>query len=220
MKYSHLLDHYSELILTPFHSQVRQMKKKTIMSPSTQPQPPFMRIPLILRQAIYEQVLLSPTPIEIHSAARRDSVTSRSAGRSPSKKPRSSSLLQVCTQIRHEAALIYYSQNTFVIPWGFPNLGCRWLEALQRENRWALRNVCFCYGDGAFWTVYDARTALSALRMALGRSLVLKDLEEMKLWVPVCEFSVHTWGDLDQREDALWVCEQEVVPFSKGIGKA
>lgn len=75
----------------------------------------------------------------------------------------------------------------------------------------------FCYGDGAFWTVYDAKVALSALRMSLDSTKVLSELQETKLWVPVCEFSVHTWTELYKRDDAHWVSsEGDVKRFSDG----
>lgn len=55
-----------------------------------------------------------------------------------------------------------------------------------------------------------------SLRMALERSGALPDLKEMMLWVPVCEFSVHTWKELHERDDAQWVSMEETRPFSKG----
>ena len=174
-------------------------------------QPPFLQLPDILRRPIYEYILASSSePIEIHAQARRSSIPPN--GEPP--KSRISSLLQVCSQIRREASPIFYSSNTFIIPWGFPNLGCRWLEDLAPSNRSALRDVRFCYGDGAFWTVYDARIALSSLQAGLKQSGTLADLQELKLWVPVCEWSVHSWKQLAERDDAMWVSADETRPFA------
>lgn len=127
---------------------------------------------------------------------------------------RVSSMLHVCSQIRQEASETFYSHNTFVIPWGFPNLGCRWLDSLSTANRRCLRHVRFCYGDGAFWTVYDAKIALSSLEMSLMKSGAWADLQHLKLCVPVCEFSVHTWRELQERKDALWVSVDETRPIT------
>lgn len=176
---------------------------------------PFMSLQSKLRQRIYEYVLVSPEPIEIHEAKRRRrSSVSRGA---PIEAPGSiSALLRVCKQIRREAAPLFFGKNTFIIPWGFPNLGCCWLESLAPQHRRALQDVRFCYGDGAFWSVYDARTALSALRYGLERSGALSDLKDLKIWLPVSEFSVHTWKELYEREDAQWVSADEVRSFSDG----
>lgn len=177
---------------------------------------PILSLPQKLRNRIYEYVLLSHKPVEIHEATRRRrSSVSRGA---PVEVPgRISALLRSCKQIRREAAPLFFGRNTFIIPWGFPNLGCRWLESLAPSHRRALRDVRFCYGDGAFWTVYDAKVALSALRMSLDSTKVLSELQETKLWVPVCEFSVHTWTELYKRDDAHWVSsEGDVKRFSDG----
>lgn len=175
----------------------------------------FMDLTSKIRQKIYEYALVSPSPIEIHEATRRRrSSVSRGA---PIETPgRISALLRTSKQVRREAAPLFFSQNTFVIPWGFPNLGVRWLEYLTPVHRRLLRDVRFCYGDGAFWTIYDARTALSSLRLALDRSGALLELKEMVLWVPVCEFSVHTWKELHERDDAQWVSMEETTPFTPG----
>lgn len=113
----------------------------------------------------------------------------------------------------------FYPSNTFIIPWGFPNLGVNWLQSLSPPHRRLLRDVRFCYGDGAFWTIYDARTALTSLKMALERTGAAADLKDMQLFVPVCEFSVHTWKELHDRDDASWVSMDEVRPFSPGLWK-
>ncbi|KAI5367683.1 hypothetical protein Slin15195_G028140 [Septoria linicola] len=174
---------------------------------------PLLRLPESLRRPIYEYSLVSSDPIEIHPQARRNSVVSQSplGERGPS---RFSSLLQVCRQIRQEASSIYYEKNTFIVPWGFPNLGCRWLDEMTTSTRLSLRDVRFCYGDGAFWTVYDAKTALSSLQTGLKKSGALADLQELKLWVPVCEWSVHSWRELKERDDACWVSLDETRPFA------
>lgn len=149
-------------------------------------QSPLLRLPQRLRHFIYEYVLVCQDPIEIHPKARRNSVVSRSQERH--QPPRLSSLLQVCRQIRNEASPVFYEQNTFIVPWGFPNLGCRWLDELTTAQRQSLRDVRFCYGDGAFWTVYDAKVALSSLQAGLKKSGSAADLQQLKLWVPVCEW--------------------------------
>lgn len=115
----------------------------------------FMRLPLSIRRIIYGYALISEETIEIHELTRRNSVTahrnsissrrdsvsshrnsmskhrpsisSPSPVEPPSNLPRVSLLLQTCSQIRKEAAPIYYGLNIFVLPWGFPGLGCRWL---------------------------------------------------------------------------------------------
>ncbi|KXT05989.1 hypothetical protein AC578_308 [Pseudocercospora eumusae] len=158
-------------------------------------------LPLTLRRPIYDLLLISSKPIEIHPKARRASVKSRSEEQ-PQPVLGRPAILQTCKQIREEATPIHYEKNIFVIPWGFPNLGCTWLDSLTIAQRRSLRDVRFCYGDGAFWTVYDARIALSSLKTALAKSGSLLDLTEAKLWVPVCEFSVHTWTELADRNDA------------------
>lgn len=179
----------------------------------------FMDLLPKIRQRVYEHVLVSEAPIEIHEATRRRR-SSVSRGTPVEAPGRISALLRTNKQIRREAAPFFFSRNTFVIPWGFPNLGVRWLDYLTPQHRRLLRDVRFCYGDGAFWTIYDARTALSSLRLALERSGALADLKEMTLWVPVCEFSVHTWKELHQREDAEWVSMDGTRPFNKsGAGK-
>lgn len=86
----------------------------------------LMRLPLSIRRTIYGYTLISDDPIEIHALTRRSSVGSRSAERR-STLPRVSLLLQTNSQIRREAAPLYYGRNIFVLPWGFPGLGCRWL---------------------------------------------------------------------------------------------
>ena len=176
-------------------------------------------LPLSLRRPIYELVLISSKPIEIHPKARRASVKSRSEEQ-PQPVLGRPAILQTCKQIREEATPIHYEKNIFVIPWGFPNLGCRWLDSLTIAQRRSLRDVRFCYGDGAFWTVYDARIALSSLRTGLAKSGSLLDLTETKLWVPVCEFSVHTWTELADRNDAQWVSIEETKPFSESVRKS
>lgn len=87
----------------------------------------FMRLPLGIRRMIYGYALISEEPIEIHALARRNSVSSHSPEGKRSNLPRVSLLLQTCSQIRKEAAPIYYGKNVFVLPWGFPGLGCRWM---------------------------------------------------------------------------------------------
>jgi hypothetical protein len=73
--------------------------------------------------------------------------------------------------------------------------------------------VRFCFGDGAFNTIYDAKVALFALETGLKNSGSLQDLQDAVLRVPVCEWSVHTWTQLYEREDAEWVSKDEVLPF-------
>ncbi|KAF2213082.1 hypothetical protein CERZMDRAFT_83989 [Cercospora zeae-maydis SCOH1-5] len=180
---------------------------------ATEQHSPLLRLPYRLRRFIYEYALVYQDPIEIHPKARRNSVVSRSQERHR-QLPRLSSLLHVCRQIRNEASPTFYEQNTFIVPWGFPNLGCRWLDELSTANRQSLRDVRFCYGDGAFWTEYDAKVALSSLQAGLKKSGSAADLQQLKLWVPVCEWSVHNWRELSHRADALWVNTYETRPFA------
>ncbi|CZT23551.1 uncharacterized protein RCC_09265 [Ramularia collo-cygni] len=196
---------------THFKTQLAMQKKD-------EPTSRLMLLPLNIRRIIYGYALISSEPIEIHALARRNSVSSHSPDNKRSNLPRVSLLLQTCSRIRKEAAPIYYGSNIFVLPWGFPGLGCRWLDSLAPSHRRSLRDVRFCFGDGAFNTTYDAKVALFALETALKKSGSYPDLQDAVLRVPVCDWSVFTWTDLYDREDANWVSDKEIIPIKVDRG--
>ena len=57
---------------------------------------------------------------------------------------------------------------------------------------------------------YDELLAETGLK----KSGSLSDLQNVVLRVPVCEWSVHTWTQLYERQDAEWVSANEVRPFA------
>lgn len=100
---------------------------------------PFLyKFPPEIRNIIYSLVLVSDNEVTL--------VDSRLADRM--------ALLQVCSQIRQEAMLLFLAQNKFHIKMDVANMeasaGTKWLQALGFENASRLGKVIVCLRDSGF----------------------------------------------------------------------
>lgn len=98
---------------------------------------PLAKLPQELRNRIYENVLVSDSPIRIASI-------------SPSELPsvwKPPGLLQTCRQVAAEATAIFYGRNTFWERNSSSSLGSdlllrKWLRKLPAEKRSFIRRLC------------------------------------------------------------------------------